>query len=78
MVNGNYDRSFVLGLSYKDLTLANDIIRKEKIRLPITELTTKIYRKALEKYRPKANHLKAIRLMEENNKLFFQTVKRRK
>ena len=77
MVNGNYDRSFALGLSYKDLTLANDIIRKEKIRLPITELTTKIYRKALEKYGPKANHLKAIRLMEENNKLFFQTIKKR-
>jgi 3-hydroxyisobutyrate dehydrogenase-like beta-hydroxyacid dehydrogenase len=72
MVNGNYDSGFSLGLSYKDLKLAKEIINSKKIKLPMTELTNKIYSKAMKKFGPKANHLKAIRLMEENNKLFFK------
>ena len=34
-------------------------------------LTSKIYKQALKKYGPKSNHLKVIKLLEENNKLTF-------
>ena len=35
MINGDYDPSFFLGLSIKDLNLANEIIKLEKLKLPI-------------------------------------------
>ena len=71
MINGDYDPSFFLGLSMKDLNLANEIIKLQKLNLPILKLTSKIYKKALKKYGPNSNHLKVIKLMEQNNKLTF-------
>ena len=71
MINGDYDPSFFLGLSMKDLNLANEIIKLQKLNLPIMNLTSKIYKKALKKYGPNSNHLKVIKLMEQNNKLTF-------
>ena len=71
MINGDYDPSFFLGLSMKDLNLANEIIKLQKLNLPILNLTSKIYKKALKKYGPNSNHLKVIKLMEQNNKLTF-------
>ena len=71
MINGDYDPSFFLGLSMKDLNLANEIIKLQKLNLPIINLTSKIYKKALKKYGPNSNHLKVIKLMEQNNKLTF-------
>ena len=69
MINGSYDPSFSLGLSLKDLKLAQEIINLKKIKLPITNLTTKIYSKALKIYGSNANHLKVIKLLENQNKL---------
>lgn len=69
MINGSYDPSFSLGLSFKDLKLAQEIINLKKIKLPITNLTTKIYSKALKIYGSNANHLKVIKLLENQNKL---------
>jgi 3-hydroxyisobutyrate dehydrogenase-like beta-hydroxyacid dehydrogenase len=69
MINGTYDPSFSLGLSFKDLKLAKEIINLKKIKLPITNLTTKIYSKALKKYGSNSNHLKVIKLLENQNKL---------
>ena len=71
MINGDYDPSFFLGLSMKDLNLANEIIKLQKLDLPILNLTSKIYKKALKKYGPNSNHLKVIKLMEQNNNLTF-------
>jgi len=69
MINGSYDPSFSLGLSLKDLKLAQEIINLKKIKLPITNLTTKIYSKALKMYGSNSNHLKVIKLLENQNKL---------
>ena len=71
MINGDYDPSFFLGLSMKDLNLANEIIKIQKLKLPIMNLTSKIYNKAIKKYGPNSNHLKVIKLLEQNNKLTF-------
>ena len=71
MINGDYDPSFFLGLSMKDLNLANEIIKLQKLKLPIMNLTSKIYNKAIKKYGPNSNHLKVIKLLEQNNKLTF-------
>lgn len=71
MINGDYDPSFFLGLSIKDLNLANEIIKLQKLKLPIMNLTSKIYNKAIKKYGPNSNHLKVIKLLEQNNKLTF-------
>ena len=71
MVNGDYDPSFFLGLSMKDLNLANEIIKLEKLNLPIMNLTSKIYKNALKKFGPNSNHLKVIKILEQNNKLTF-------
>ena len=71
MINGSYDPSFTLGLSFKDLKLAKEIINLKNIKLPITNLTTSIYSKAVKKYGSGANHLKAIKLLENQNKLIF-------
>ena len=71
MINGDYDSSFFLGLSMKDLNLANEIIKLQKLKLPIMNLTSKIYKKAIKNYGPNSNHLKVIKLLEQNNKLTF-------
>ena len=65
MINGDYDPSFFLGLSMKDLNLANEIIKLQKLKLPIMNLTSKIYNKAIKKYGPNSNHLKVIKLLEQ-------------
>jgi len=71
MINGDYDPSFFLGLSMKDINLANEIIKFQKLNLPIMNLTSKIYKQALKQFGPKSNHLKVIKLLEQNNKLTF-------
>ena len=69
MISGDYDPSFSLGLSYKDLVLADEIIKSKKMNLPIINLATKIYKKALKQYGVNANHLEVIKLIEKSNKL---------
>ena len=71
MINGSYDPSFTLGLSFKDLKLAKEIINLKNIKLPITNLTTSIYSKAIKKYGANSNHLNAIKLLEAKNKLIL-------
>ena len=71
MINGSYDPSFTLGLSFKDLKLAKEIINLKNIKLPITKLTTSIYSKAIKKYGANSNHLNAIKLLEAKNKLIL-------
>jgi len=46
----------------------------QKLKLPIMNLTSKIYNKAIKKYGPNSNHLKVIKLLEQNNKLTFSAI----
>jgi len=72
ILNGDYDPSFTLGLAHKDMKLAVEMAASLGIRLPLCELTTDTYARALDTYGFEANHLRAVRLLEEDNNTFLQ------
>lgn len=72
ILNGDYDPSFTVGLAHKDMKLAQEMAQNLGIRLPICDLTTETYARAIETYGFEANHLKVVRLLEEDNKTFLQ------
>ena len=65
ILNGDYDPSFALGLAIKDMRLAMELAETLEIELPMTGLVTGIYQQACEQYGAEANHLIAVRLLEE-------------
>ena len=69
---GDYDPSFTLGLAHKDMKLAQEMAQNLGISLPMCDLTTATYARAIETYGFGANHLKAVRLLEEDNNTFLQ------
>jgi len=69
---GDYDPSFTVGLAHKDMKLAMDMAEELGITLPMCDLTTDTYARAIDKYGFDANHLKAVRLLEEQNNTFLQ------
>ncbi len=71
ILNGDYDASFTLGLAHKDMQLAQQMAENLGIKLPMCELTTQTYARAIETYGFDANHLKAVRLLEEDNAIFL-------
>ena len=71
MLNGDYDPSFTVGLAHKDMFLAMEMAENLGITLPMCDLTTRTYSRAVEAYGFGANHLKAIRLLEEDNHTFL-------
>ena len=73
ILDGGYDPSFTVGLALKDMNLAMDMARDCSVELPLCELTTETYKNALESYGFGANHLKAVRLLEEANQCFLQS-----
>ena len=73
ILNGDYDPSFTLGLALKDMKLAQQMAEDLGIKLPMCDLTTATYARAVETYGFDANHLKAVRLLEEDNQTFLQT-----
>jgi len=73
ILNGDYDPSFTVGLAHKDMKLAQEMAQNLGIRLPMCDLTTDTYARAIETYGFEANHLKAVRLLEEDNNTFLQT-----
>lgn len=73
ILNGDYDPSFTVGLAHKDMKLAQEMAQNLGIRLPMCDLTTDTYARAIESYGFDANHLKAVRLLEEDNNTFLQT-----
>lgn len=72
ILQGDYDPSFTLGLALKDMRLAMEMAEDLDIHLPMCRLTTETYMQAVEQYGFDANHLKAVRLLEEKNDLFLQ------
>lgn len=72
ILNGDYDPSFTVGLAHKDMKLAAEMAANLGIRLPMCELTTATYARAMETYGFDANHLRAVRLLEEDNDTFLQ------
>ncbi len=72
ILNGDYDPSFTVGLAHKDMKLAAEMADNLGIRLPMCELTTETYARASEAYGFEANHLRAVRLLEEDNNTFLQ------
>jgi 3-hydroxyisobutyrate dehydrogenase-like beta-hydroxyacid dehydrogenase len=72
ILNGNYDPSFTVGLAHKDMKLAAEMAVSLGIRLPMCELTTETYARASEAYGFEANHLRVVRLLEEDNNTFLQ------
>jgi 3-hydroxyisobutyrate dehydrogenase-like beta-hydroxyacid dehydrogenase len=72
ILNGDYDPSFTVGLAHKDMKLARDMAQDLGIQLPMCELTTDTYARAVERYGFEANHLRAVRLLEEDNNTFLQ------
>ena len=72
ILNGDYDPSFTVGLAHKDMKLAAEMAASLGIRLPMCDLTTATYARAMEAYGFDANHLRAVRLLEEDNNTFLQ------
>ncbi len=72
ILDGDYDPSFTVGLAHKDMQLAGDMARNLGIRLPMCELTTATYARAIETFGFDANHLNAVRLLEQDNNTFLQ------
>lgn len=73
ILNGDYDPSFTLGLALKDMELAQQMADNLGIKLPMCDLATETYTRAVETYGFDANHLRAVRLLEEDNQTFLQT-----
>jgi len=72
ILNGDYDPSFTVGLAHKDMKLAAEMAQNLGIKLPMCDLTTATYARAIEAYGFDANHLRAVRLLEEDNNTFLQ------
>jgi 3-hydroxyisobutyrate dehydrogenase len=72
ILNGDYDPSFTVGLAHKDMKLAREMADELGINLPMCDLTKDTYSDAIEAYGFDANHLKAVRLLEEKNETFFR------
>jgi 3-hydroxyisobutyrate dehydrogenase-like beta-hydroxyacid dehydrogenase len=72
ILSGDYDPSYTLGLAYKDMKLAQEMAQNLGIKLPMCDLTTATYARAIERYGFDDNHLKAVRLLEEDNNTFLQ------
>lgn len=70
---GDYDPSFTVGLAHKDMKLAREMADNLGIKLPMCDLTTETYARAIEEFGFDANHLKAVRLLEQDNNIFLQT-----
>ena len=72
ILDGDYDPSFTVGLAHKDMKLAEEMAEDLDIQLPMCRLTTDTYACAVARYGFGANHLKAVRLLEEANETFLR------
>ncbi len=66
ILNGDYDPSFTLGLALKDMKLALELAQTLEIKLPMCDMVTDIYQQACDAFGLDANHLMAVRILEEH------------
>lgn len=64
ILNGDYDPSFTLALALKDLHLAIELAQTLELELPMCALVAEIYQQADADFGQGANHLMAVRLLE--------------
>lgn len=69
---GDYDPSFTVGLAYKDMQLALEMAESLGLELPMCGLTTDTYARAIDEFGFDANHLMAVRLLEQDNDTYLQ------
>ena len=69
---GDYDPSFTVGLAHKDMKLALEMADSLGLKLPFCDLTTQTYARAIDEFGFNANHLKAVRLLEQDNNTYLQ------
>ncbi len=72
ILSGDYDPSFTLGLALKDMRLARDAADRLDLSLPMCDLATSTYSRAVEAFGLAANHLKAVRLLEQDSGTFLR------
>ena len=72
ILNGDYDPSFELGLALKDMRLTMELAETLGITLPMSQLVTDIYTKAVDKYGAESPHVIAVKLLEEANDTYLQ------
>ena len=72
ILDGSYDPSFTVGLAHKDMMLAQQMAEGLGLDLPMCDLTTDTYARAVEAFGYEANHLKAVRLLEQDNATFLR------
>ncbi|MCR9060472.1 MAG: NAD(P)-dependent oxidoreductase [Rhodobacteraceae bacterium] len=67
ILNGSYDPGFVLGLAHKDMALTLELGEAVEATLPMCTQVENIYKLAVAEYGFDANHLMAVKLLEEEN-----------
>jgi len=72
ILRGDYDPSFALGLAYKDMRLTMELAETVNAALPLCELVQQTYEAACDSYGGDANHLTAVRLLEEANQTYLR------
>ena len=72
ILSGDYDPSFTLGLALKDMRLAQDAAKKLDLNLPMCDLAASTYSRAVEEFGRAGNHLKAVRLLEQDSGTFLR------
>lgn len=72
ILNGHYDPSFTLGLALKDLKLALELAQTLDLELPMCTMVTDTYQKACDAFGLDANHLMAVRILEQNSNILLR------
>ena len=68
ILNGDFDPTFELGLSLKDMRLALELAKHMSATLPMCEQVESIYARATTELGAKAPHLAVVKLLEQANK----------
>jgi 3-hydroxyisobutyrate dehydrogenase-like beta-hydroxyacid dehydrogenase len=72
ILNGDYDPSFTLGMALKDMKLALELAQTLEIKLPMCDMVTDIYQQACDTFGLDANHLMAVRVLEEDSDTYLR------
>lgn len=73
ILSGDYDPSFPLGLASKDMRLAGELATSVEAQLPLCDLTRATYARACEAYGHDANHVMAVKLLEDSHSTYLRS-----